>query len=150
MTQHPFQRVTNLDFRLLGPFEVLAVDRATLTLGRAEQSLLALMLLNPQEVLPSSRLVSLMWEAATLPADPLNALQNRVSKTRRALSALGADAPQLVTVSGGYRLEVPRESVDVHRFTAHVARARGAAAESIECRTQQWPLECPYLVILDI
>lgn len=130
MTQQPLQRAETLDFLLLGPFEVLAVDQPPLTLGRAEQSLLALMLLNPQQVLPSSRLVSLLWEEATLPADPLNALQNRVSKTRRALSALGADAPELVTVSGGYRLDVQKESVDVHRFTSHLARARRAAAES--------------------
>ncbi|KAA1427400.1 AfsR/SARP family transcriptional regulator [Nocardioides antri] len=119
-----------LDFRLLGPFEVVAADGAVVSVGRAERSLLALLLLNPGKVLPSSRIIHLLWEEEQIPRDPANALQTRVSKVRRTLAQLPGDAPRLTTTPGGYRLDVPRAAVDVHRFSDLVAEARHRVVES--------------------
>jgi DNA-binding SARP family transcriptional activator len=115
---------STLDFRLLGPIEIILEGKPHAPGGRAEQSLLALLLLNPGQVLPAARLIELLWEEAGMPADPVNALQNRVSKTRRVLAGLGTSTPALATTAGGYRLELPRSAVDVHRFTDALEHAR--------------------------
>jgi predicted ATPase/DNA-binding SARP family transcriptional activator len=62
-----------------------------------------------------------------LPADPLNALQLRVSKLRRALSAHAPDV--IVREASGYRADVDPDRVDLHRFVS-LARAARAAGRS--------------------
>ena len=77
-------------------------------------------------------LIEQLWSDRDQPVDPVNALQTRVSKVRRALAAAGSG--QLLTRQGaGYRLDVDPAGVDVHRFTASIDRARraGAADEAI-------------------
>ena len=64
--------------------------------------------------------------------DPVNALQTRVSKVRRALAAAGGG--HLLSRQGaGYRLDVNPADVDIHRFASLIDRARraGAAEEAI-------------------
>ncbi|MFC0682645.1 BTAD domain-containing putative transcriptional regulator [Lysobacter korlensis] len=133
-TEDHSARVPAMEFRLLGPFEVL-VDGATVPIGgQAERSLLALLLLHPGEAQSTSRLIEQLWGDDSAPVDPVNAVQIRVSKLRRALSRLGPTPPALVTSAGGYRLEVDPDAVDVHRFLKDVADARNesdpAASES--------------------
>ena len=77
-------------------------------------------------------LIEQLWSDGDQPVDPVNALQTRVSKVRRALAAAGSG--ELLTRQGaGYRLDVDPAGVDVHRFTASIDRARraGAADEAI-------------------
>ncbi len=52
-----------------------------------------------------------------MPADPMNALQIRVSKLRRLFSEWGEDG-RLVRELAGYRLAVDPMSVDAERFAA--------------------------------
>ena len=92
-----------MEFRLLGPFEVRIDATPQLIAGRGERALLALLALSPGEVVPVTALIDALWATGHLPQDPVNALQLRVSKLRRALSAWGA--PDRVHRDGaGYRM----------------------------------------------
>jgi DNA-binding SARP family transcriptional activator len=78
-----------MQVRLLGPFEVVLDDVAQRLPGRGERALLALLALSAGRVVAATSLVGQLWSPADLPDDPLNALQIRVSKLRRALGVMG-------------------------------------------------------------
>ena len=90
-------------------------------------------------------LIEQLWSDGDQPVDPVNALQTRVSKVRRALAAAGSG--QLLSRQGaGYRLDVDPADVDVHRFASLIGRARraGAADEAIRLYDQalaEWRAE---------
>jgi predicted ATPase/DNA-binding SARP family transcriptional activator/tetratricopeptide (TPR) repeat protein len=116
-------------FRLLGPMEIV-VDGAPAKLpGVAERALLVQLLLAPGRTIAATLLVDRLWSEATLPVDPMNALQIRVSKLRRALKAMGVD--QLVTREGvGYRASVVPAQVDALDFAERVRAARSDATQA--------------------
>src|SRR3954469_21431739 len=104
----------------------LHVDGAAVQLpGAAERGLLALLLLSPGRTVAASSLIDRLWSESALPADPPNPLQLRVSKLRRALAAHGIDV--IVREASGYRADVDRDRVDLHRFVRLVQAARTAA-----------------------
>jgi predicted ATPase/DNA-binding SARP family transcriptional activator len=115
--------------RLLGPMEVL-VDHAPSKLpGAAERALLVQLLLAPGRTIPATMLVDRLWSESALPVDPMNALQIRVSKLRRAMKAMGVE--DLVTRVGvGYRADVVPSQVDALEFEDRVRSARTIAAEA--------------------
>jgi DNA-binding SARP family transcriptional activator len=102
----------------------MRVDGTTLALpGRGERALFALLALSAGRVVATTTLIDALWSENELPSDPVNALQLRVSKLRRALRAAGE--PDLIRHEGaGYRLGVIAADVDVHRFTTLLATAR--------------------------
>lgn len=113
--------------RLLGPMEVL-VDRAPSKLpGAAERALLVQLLLAPGRTIPATMLVDRLWSESALPVDPMNALQIRVSKLRRAMKAMGVE--DLVTRVGvGYRADIDPSQIDALDFEDRVRSARATAA----------------------
>jgi DNA-binding SARP family transcriptional activator len=116
--------VTEVEFHLLGAMQ-MRVDGAPVKLpGAAERGLLALLLLSPGRTVAASSLIDRLWSESALPADPLNALQLRVSKLRRALGAHDVDF--VVREASGYRADVAPGRVDLHRFVALVQAARSA------------------------
>jgi predicted ATPase/DNA-binding SARP family transcriptional activator len=126
-----------MEFRLLGPFEVRIDATPQLIAGRGERALLALLALSPGEVVPVTALIDALWATGDLPQDPVNALQLRVSKLRRALSALGA--PDRVHRDGaGYRLDADPGDVDVCRFARLIDGARrcGEAEYAVDAYDQ--------------
>src|SRR4051812_32429758 len=92
--------------------------------GAAERGLLAVLLLSPGRTVAATSLIDRLWSESVLPADPLNALQLRVSKLRRALAGHGVDV--IVREASGYRADVEPDRVDVHRFVSLVQAARTA------------------------
>src|SRR3954465_12658731 len=95
--------------------------------GTAERALLAQLLLSPGRTIPATLLVDRLWSEATLPVDPMNALQIRVSKLRRSLKDIGVG--DVVTREGvGYRAAVDPAAVDVHQFSDLLRRARSDTA----------------------
>ncbi|MEP7021644.1 MAG: BTAD domain-containing putative transcriptional regulator, partial [Pseudonocardiales bacterium] len=96
--------------------------------GAAERGLLALLLLAPGRNVAASSLIDRLWSETSLPTDPANALQLRVSKLRRALSAHGIDV--IVREASGYRADVHPDEVDLHRFVGRVQSARIAVRDS--------------------
>src|SRR4051794_28303015 len=106
-----------IEFRVLGPFEVLVEGRA-LNLKRPKQrALLALLLLHAGEVVATDRLVEELW-AGRPPKAAIGSLQNLVSDLRK---ALGRD--RVRTRQPGYVLDVAPERVDLHRFEWLLAQA---------------------------
>ena len=99
-----------MEFRILGPLEVIS-DGKALDLGGAKQrALLAVLLLNPNEVVSRDRLVDALWEENP-PNTAEKALQVHVSKLRK---QLGSD--RIVTKAPGYAIRVEPGELDVERF----------------------------------
>ena len=123
------ERAVDVHFRLLGPMEIVVRGQPMPMPGAAERALLVQLLLSPGRTIPATMLVDRLWSESSLPVDPMNALQIRVSKLRRALKAVGV--PDLVSREGmGYRADVEPDAVDAVDFAARIraARARAAAA----------------------
>jgi YVTN family beta-propeller protein len=114
-----------VEYRILGPLQVL--DGATpVTLGTAkEQALLAVLLLHANEVVSNERLIDELWGEAP-PPTARKAVQVYVSQLRKALAVNGS---AIETRSAGYVLEVDPECVDATRFAHLVAEARKLQAE---------------------
>ena len=123
--------VKDVRYRLLGPMEV-SVDGAPVKLpGTAERALLAQLLLSPGRTIPATMLVDRLWSESTLPIDPMNALQIRVSKLRRALKAIGVG--DVVAREGvGYRASIDPGTVDALDFADRIRAARTAAANAAD------------------
>src|SRR5258705_2378156 len=108
-----------LQFRILGPLEV-ANESGLVDLGGEQQrSLLALLLLRVNEVVPTGTLVDALWDEQP-PRTAMASLQNRISRLRK---LLGADT--LETRPPGYRLRVAPEQLDVVQFELLVKLAEG-------------------------
>ncbi|MFF3444395.1 BTAD domain-containing putative transcriptional regulator [Streptosporangium sp. NPDC002721] len=113
--------MTGVRVELLGPFGVRNADGAVVEVpGTRLRALLAALALEPGRSVSRGRLVDWIWGRRP-PADEVNALQALVSRLRRVLpdGAIEAD-------SGGYRLAVAPDAVDVCRFERLVAQARAA------------------------
>src|SRR5262245_17442735 len=116
--------LNEVEFRVLGPLEVLVEGRALELSRRKRRSLLALLLLNAGEVVSTDRLVEELW-AGQPPKAAVGSLQNLVSDLRK---ALGRDAVK--TRAPGYVLDVDPGRIDLHRFERLVAQAaEGGDAE---------------------
>lgn len=122
--------MVGLEFRLLGPLEVLR-DGRPLKLGERQRALVSMLLLHANEVVPSERLIEDLYGG-----DPsgtaTNALQANVSRLRRALG----DETLLVTRSPGYLLRAPDEQIDLRRFERLAAEGRGALAAGESVRAE--------------
>jgi DNA-binding SARP family transcriptional activator len=98
-----------VEFRILGPLEAWE-GGAPVALGGAKQrALLAVLLLYANEVVPTERLIDLLWEEP--PAKPTKAVQVYASRLRR---ALGATMP--TSRPRGYTMQVSPEQLDLARF----------------------------------
>ena len=73
-----------MDFRILGPLEVLEDGRALDLGGQKQRALLAVLLLEANRVVSSGRLIEALWEEEP-PDTALKALQVYVSQLRRLL-----------------------------------------------------------------
>jgi DNA-binding SARP family transcriptional activator len=102
--------------------EVWAAGRKVVLKRRQERLLLAVLLLEPGKVVPTDRLIGLLWPEEQ-PGNPKRALQVYVSRLRAVLTAEDADA-RLLGEAQGYALEVAAGRTDVEKFAALVERAR--------------------------
>lgn len=113
-----------MEFRILGPIEVVERDRA-LTLGGARQrALLALLLTRANEVVSADRLIDELWPSEA-PQNAANALQYHVSQLRKALG--GGEA--IATQPPGYAIRVATNELDLLRFEQLVDEAEHAPPE---------------------
>jgi len=111
-----------LEFRILGPVEVTD-DGAPLQLGGQKQrALLALLLLNPNRVVSTDRIMDALW-GEQVPRTAATSLQNFVSQLRK---LLGSDV--LVTKPPGYQLRVAADQLDLEKFVHLVEESRGEPA----------------------
>ena len=101
-----------MEFRILGPLEVVADGRVVATGGGKQRSVLGVLLLHSNEVVSVDRLVDLVW-AGQAPAAARTSVQVYVSGLRKALGE-----GVLLTQSPGYVLRVQPGDIDAERFEA--------------------------------
>jgi DNA-binding SARP family transcriptional activator len=115
-----------VEFLLLGPVEVRLADQRV-DIGHARQrSVLAVLLLDLGQVVPTERLIDRVWGEEP-PTSVRNVLYGYVARLRAALAGAMEPGIALSRGPGGYRLEAGQDQVDLHRFRRQVAEA-GAAA----------------------
>jgi DNA-binding SARP family transcriptional activator len=113
-----------MEFRVLGPLEVVEGGRPLVLGGPRQRALLALLLTRANEVVSTDRLIDDLWGAHT-PSTAANTLQYHVSQLRKAL----APAEVIVTQEPGYLIQIGPDELDLLRFERLVEEARGASAE---------------------
>jgi len=130
-----------LDFRLLGPLEVVGDGGLALSVGTGRQrALLALLILRANEPVAIDRLVDELWGESP-PPTAQRMLHNQVSALRRVLGA----NERLETQGSAYRLKVYPGERDVDRFEELLARGRAqieadpdAAAQTLRQALWLW------------
>jgi DNA-binding SARP family transcriptional activator len=113
-----------MEFRILGPLEVVEQGRALPLGGARQRTLLALLLTRANEVVSADRLIDELWGAQP-PRTAANALQYHVSQLRKALAPREA----IVTQEPGYAIRIGPDELDLLRFEALVEEAQHAAPE---------------------
>ena len=119
-----------MEFRILGPFEVLVDGRRVALGGDRQRAVLAVLLLHRGEIVSTDRIVDELW-GDRAPATATKTVQVYVSRLRK---GLGNGA--LVTRGGGYALEVGDEDVDADRFE-RLAREGREALEGGDLRRSE-------------
>ena len=105
-----------MEFKILGPFEVLDESGAVSIVGAKERSLLALLLLHGSRVVSTDQLIDLLWGEEP-PGTARKSLQVRVAGLRKALGQA-----RIVTSPSGYRVSLERpDELDLDRFERLVA-----------------------------
>jgi DNA-binding SARP family transcriptional activator len=112
-----------VDFRLLGPLEVFDDDRALALGGVKQRSVLAILLVQANELVTPDQLIDQIW-GGTPPARAGKNVQVHVSRLRKVL-----DPGRLTTQPGGYVLHVEPDEFDVARFEQLAAEAGSAAPD---------------------
>jgi DNA-binding SARP family transcriptional activator len=110
-----------VDFRILGPLEVVVAGRGLPLGGAKQRAALAMLLLHRNQVVSRARLIEGLWGQEP-PASAGHTLEAYVSRLRRALLTVEA-SPRLITRAPGYLLAVEAGELDLDRFQAALDRA---------------------------
>ena len=107
-----------VEFRILGPLEVV-VDGQVLALGAGKQAaLLARLLLDANRVVPVANLIDGLWGEAA-PETATKMVQGYVSHLRKQLPD-----STLMTRAPGYRVDLAESALDLDQFNALLAEGR--------------------------
>jgi DNA-binding SARP family transcriptional activator len=110
-----------VEYRILGPLEVVD-EGGPVALGRLKERLvLAVLLLHANEFVSRERLIDELWGPAP-PPTAKKAVNVYISQLRKALARNGHDP--VATADGGYRLGVDDDELDVSRLRQLLAAAR--------------------------
>lgn len=114
-----------MQFRILGPLQVLAAGRPVDPGAPKQRALLAFLLIHANQVVSTDRILEEVW-AGDPPPGGARTLQVHVSKLRRALAAGGSSGGGPLRTDGpGYALEVGPNDLDATEFESLWRRARG-------------------------
>lgn len=114
-------------FCLLGPVQMIVGERNVPLGGTGIRSVLAMLLLEPNQVVPLDRIVDVLW-AHEPPASARTMIQGYVSRLRQRISEADAGGARILTTPPGYRLLVDESQIDVTVARSLLARARGRPA----------------------
>jgi DNA-binding SARP family transcriptional activator/class 3 adenylate cyclase len=104
-----------IEYRVLGPLEVVDEARVLPLGGLKQRGVLALLLLERNRVVPRDRIVDALWGDSP-PASAANSVQVYVSKLRRLLDESASGESPLVTAPPGYLLRVAPRTLDAEEF----------------------------------
>ena len=113
-----------MDFRILGPLEVISDGRSHSIGSGKQRALLAILLLRANEPVATDTLLELLW-GERAPAASRKSLQAYVSRLRK---ALGAADRRIVTQPNGYMLRAAPGQLDLDRFETLAEQGRRALA----------------------
>jgi DNA-binding SARP family transcriptional activator/tetratricopeptide (TPR) repeat protein len=117
---------SQVQFRILGPLEVLVDGRRVPLRGPRQERALAALLLEAGRATTFDQLTDAVWEDP--PASARRQIQDLITSLRRTLTAHGARRDLIATERAGYALRLAPGELDAHRFEQLVSQARGAAA----------------------
>ena len=112
-----------MEFRVLGPLEVIVEGASVSLTPRRQRALLAALLLRAGEALSPDELIEALWESDP-PRSASSLLRLYVSQVRRCLPP-----GRLLTRGAGYALVLEPGQLDAERFEGLFADARRARAE---------------------
>ena len=112
-----------MEFRILGPLEVVEDGRPVELGGQKQRALLAVLLLHPNEVVSQDRLIDALWNGAP-PDTAHKALQVHVSQLRKLIGK-----ERLETRPPGYLLRVADDELDLSLFQR--LRGEGRLTEAL-------------------
>jgi len=118
---------------LLGPVELWAGERQAPLGGPKQRTLLALLALEPGQVVSRDRAAEALW-GESVPAGHAQRLHTVVSRLRAALRQVGGSPDVVETTETGYRLRIDPAQVDAPRAAAalHQSRELRAAGRPAE------------------
>ncbi len=124
-----------MQVRILGPFQLEDGGRQITVGGVRQRAVLADLVLNANEVMPSEQLLLELWGEDS-PPSAANALQAAISRLRRVLPP-----DRLITTARGYMLRLFPAELDAARFEQLIfegrdALAAGAAAGAVQMLDQ--------------
>jgi predicted ATPase/DNA-binding SARP family transcriptional activator len=120
-----------MEFRILGPLEAWDEGGQVSLGGRKPRALLALLLLQPNKVVPADRLIDELWGEDS-PERAAAALRINVARLRKKLPG-----DVLTTRSPGYAVRVAPDELDVHRFERLVEEGRSLLARDLAADASQ-------------
>ena len=129
-----------MQVRILGPFQLEDGGRQITVGGVKQRAVLADLVLNANEVVPSEQLLLDLWGEES-PPSAANSLQAAISRLRRVLPS-----GRLITAAPGYELRIFPAELDVKQFEqlifegreALVARAPADAARTLDQALALW------------
>jgi DNA-binding SARP family transcriptional activator/DNA-binding beta-propeller fold protein YncE len=117
-----------MEFRILGPLEIVDDERTLALRGPKQRALLTILLLHANEAVSRERLIEDLW-GERRPETAATALHGHVSQLRKVLESAGnRDERQLVTRAPGYELCLEPEQLDLKRFERLAAEGKRALA----------------------
>jgi DNA-binding SARP family transcriptional activator len=102
-------------------------DRTVPLGGPGIRSVLAMLLLEPNQVVSLDRIVDVLW-AHEPPASARTMVQGYVSRLRQRIAEADAGGAHIITTPPGYRLVVDESRIDVAVARSLLARSRGRPA----------------------
>lgn len=118
-----------MEFRLLGPVQALTEGRVVPLKERKQRLVLAVLLLEANQLVPIDRLVDLLWMHDP-PSSARRIVQAHLSRLRTTLEALDR-ATRLTRYGTCYMLVCEPESIDVHLFRGLLERARRTSDDRV-------------------
>ncbi|MFJ5049818.1 BTAD domain-containing putative transcriptional regulator [Streptomyces sp. NPDC098077] len=129
-----------MEIQVLGPLSADVNGVSIVPTAGKPRQILALLAFYPGRVMPVPTLMEEIW-GTEMPQSAMTTMQTYILQLRRRLgTAMGPDAPGtakevLVTRHGGYLLQIPQESVDVHRYEQLVAAGQSAFESGDDLRS---------------
>jgi YVTN family beta-propeller protein len=113
-----------MDFRILGPLEIVDDARTVELRGPKQRALLTILLLHANEVVSRDRLMEDVW-GERRPETAAKALHGYVSQLRKLLETTDSrDERLLLTRAPGYELRLDPEQLDLTRFERLAAQGK--------------------------
>lgn len=113
-----------MEFRILGPLNVVDGERVVTLAGGKHRALLAMLLLHANEVVSTERLIDALWEERPPDSAP-KALQVYISQLRKTLGK-----ERVLTAAPGYLVSVDADELDLARCQRLVSE--GKAREALD------------------